>query len=37
MEIRETQIEDVLVNSPMLTKKILNLEDEPRLISIQGY
>jgi len=35
MEVRETQIEDVLVNSPVLTKKILNLEDEPRLIGRQ--
>lgn len=35
MEIRETQIEDVLVNAPVLTKKILNLEDEPRLIGRQ--
>jgi hypothetical protein len=35
MEIRETQIEDVLVSSPGLTKKILNLEDEPRLIGRQ--
>lgn len=35
MEIREIQIEDILVSSPMLTKKILNLEDEPRLIGRQ--
>lgn len=35
MEIRETQIEDVLVNAPVLTKKILNLNDEPRLIGRQ--
>ncbi|MBI3193382.1 MAG: hypothetical protein HYZ34_02820 [Ignavibacteriae bacterium] len=35
MEIRETQIEDVLVNAPILTKKILNLDDEPRLIGRQ--
>lgn len=35
MEIRETQIEDVFVNAPVLTKKILNLNDEPRLIGRQ--
>ena len=35
MEIRETQIEDVLVNAPVLTKKILSLDDEPRLIGRQ--
>jgi hypothetical protein len=35
MEIRETQIEDVLVNAPILTKKILSLDDEPRLIGRQ--
>lgn len=35
MEIRENQIEDVLVSAPLLAKKILNLEDEPRLIGRQ--
>ncbi len=35
MEIRETQIEDVLVTSPHLTKKILDLDDEPKLIGRQ--
>ena len=35
MEIRETQIEDVLVSAPILTKKILSLDDEPRLIGRQ--
>jgi hypothetical protein len=35
MEIRETQIEDVLVNAPVLTKKILGLKDEPRLLGRQ--
>jgi hypothetical protein len=35
MEIRETQIEDVLVNAPVLTKKILSLDDAPRLIGRQ--
>lgn len=35
MEIRETQIEDVLVNAPVLTKQILSLDDEPRLIGRQ--
>jgi hypothetical protein len=32
MEIREAQIEDVLVNAPTLTKRILKLDDEPRLL-----
>lgn len=35
MEIRETQIEDILVSAPVLAKKILKLEDEPRLIGRQ--
>jgi replicative DNA helicase len=35
MDIRETQIEDILVSAPVLTKKILNLDDEPRLIGRQ--
>jgi hypothetical protein len=32
MDIRESQIEDVLVSAPLLTKHILNLDDEPRLL-----
>lgn len=32
MEIRESQIEDVFVNAPVLTKRILHLDDEPRLL-----
>lgn len=35
MEIREAQIEDVLVSSPFLAKKIMKLDDEPRLIGRQ--
>jgi len=35
MDIREIQIEDILVSAPVLTKKILNLDDEPRLMSRQ--
>lgn len=35
MEIRETQIEDILVTTPYLTKKILNLDDDPRLVGRQ--
>jgi hypothetical protein len=35
LEIRETQIEDILVNAPVLTKNILKLDDEPRLIGRQ--
>lgn len=35
IEIRESQIEDVLVSAPILTRKILNLEEEPRLIARQ--
>ena len=32
MEVRESQIEDALVNAPGLTKEILGLEDEPRIL-----
>lgn len=32
MEVLESQIEDVLVSSPVLLQSILNLEDEPRLL-----
>jgi hypothetical protein len=32
MEIRESQIEDILVNSPTLTKNVLGLDEEPRLL-----
>lgn len=32
MEIRESQIEDVLVSAATLTRNILGLEDEPRLL-----
>ncbi|MDR1180411.1 MAG: hypothetical protein LBL13_00315 [Bacteroidales bacterium] len=35
MEIRETQIEDILISSPILMKETLKLEDEPRLIGRQ--
>lgn len=35
MEIREAQIEDILVNAPELTKKILNLDEIPFLLSRQ--
>ena len=35
MEIRENQIEDVLVSAPILAQRILSLEDEPRLIGRQ--
>lgn len=35
MDIRETQIEDILVNAPVLTKKLLSLKDEPSLIGRQ--
>ena len=35
MDIREAQIEDILVSAPVLAKKILNLVDEPRLIGRQ--
>lgn len=32
MEIRESQIEDIFVSAPALTKNILHLDDEPRLL-----
>jgi hypothetical protein len=32
MEIRESQIEDILVNSPLLAKNVLGLDEEPRLL-----
>lgn len=35
MEIRETQIEDILISSPTLAKEILGLDEEPRLIGRQ--
>jgi hypothetical protein len=35
MDIRESQIEDVLVSAPILTKNILQLDDEPRLLARQ--
>jgi hypothetical protein len=35
MEIRETQIEDILINSPALMKETLKLDEEPRLIGRQ--
>jgi hypothetical protein len=35
MEIRETQIEDILISSPVLMKKMLRLDEEPRLIGRQ--
>lgn len=35
MEIRETQIEDILISSPSLAKEILRLDEEPRLIGRQ--
>ncbi|MBN1806376.1 MAG: hypothetical protein JW837_14100 [Sedimentisphaerales bacterium] len=35
MEIRESQIEDILVSAPILTQNILNLEDEPRFLCRQ--
>jgi hypothetical protein len=35
MEIRERQIEDVLVSSPLLTRRILQLTEEPRLLGRQ--
>lgn len=35
MEIRESQIEDVLVSAPVLTRNILNLSEEPRLLARQ--
>jgi len=35
MEIRETQIEDILIGSPALMKETLRLDEEPRLIGRQ--
>ncbi len=35
MEIRESQIEDILVSAPVLTKNLLHLEDEPRFLCRQ--
>jgi hypothetical protein len=35
MDFKETQIEDILVGAPILAQKILNLDDEPRLIGRQ--
>jgi hypothetical protein len=35
MEIRETQIEDILISSPTLMKETLKLEEEPRFIGRQ--
>ncbi len=35
IDIRESQIEDVLVNAPALFKQLLGLTDEPRLIARQ--
>jgi hypothetical protein len=35
MEIRESQIEDILVSAPILTKNILRLEEEPRFLCRQ--
>jgi len=35
MEIREAQIEDILISSPALMKDTLRLEEEPRLIGRQ--
>jgi len=35
MEIRESQIEDILVSAPILTKNILRLEEDPHLLSRQ--
>lgn len=35
MEIRESQIEEVLVNSPSLSRDILNLEYEPNVLAKQ--
>lgn len=32
MDVRESQIEDILVSSPALAKGVLNLSDEPRLL-----
>lgn len=35
MEIREKQIEDILVGSPFLLQKTFGMEEEPRLIGRQ--
>ena len=35
MEIRESQIEDILAGAPFLTRDILRLEEEPRLVCRQ--
>jgi len=35
MNIRETQIEDIMVSSPALMKQTLKLDEEPRLIGRQ--
>lgn len=35
MEVRESQIEDILVNAPILTRNILRLQEEPHLLSRQ--
>jgi len=35
LEIRERQIEDVLVGAPLLTRRILDLDEEPRLLARQ--
>jgi hypothetical protein len=35
MEIRETQIEDILISSPTLMRETLQLDEEPRLIGRQ--
>ena len=32
MEIRESEVEDVLVNAPSLTASLLNLDDDPHLL-----
>lgn len=35
VEVSESQIEDVLVNAPALTKKLLNLADTPQMLARQ--
>jgi len=35
MEVRESQIEDILVSAPILTRNILRLQEEPHLLSRQ--
>ncbi len=35
MEVRESQIEDILVSTPVLAKNLLHLEDEPRFLCRQ--